>query len=144
MLFHKTFLASFSLLPLPVLSYHVHQSCVDKGIASLVRDGMAGAFEMVDSALSHLNQQQYDSDTANLVRRLFRAKRGQNLNDRRPMDKVSFIFSNINRYYRTEVPDRAQLPNTDLVCSSSPATGRNDFPKEFSRFNLCFTGHILR
>jgi hypothetical protein len=134
MLFHKTFLASLSLSPLPVLSYHVHQSCDDKGIASLVRDGMTGAFEMVDSALSHLSQQTYDPDTADLVRRLFRAKSGQNVQDRIAMDKVYLIFDNINRNYRTEIPDRAQLLSSDLVCSSS-ATVRNDVPKRFASFN---------
>jgi predicted AAA+ superfamily ATPase len=113
MLFLKLLLASLLVLPLPVLSYQLHQSCVDKGVVSLLRDGMTGAFEMVDSALRHLNQDPYDQDTADLIRRLFLGKSGQNVNDRRAMRKVVTIFENINENYRTETTD--VLESTDLV-----------------------------
>jgi hypothetical protein len=102
MLFRNAFLAFISLLPLSVSSYQIHQSCIDKNIAATVRDGMASAFEMADAAVRHLNQDQYDRDTANLVRRLFLPKSGQDVNDKRKISKVKSIFENIIRDYRTE------------------------------------------
>jgi hypothetical protein len=63
---------------------------------------MASAFEMADAAVRHLNQDQYDRDTANLVRRLFLPKSGQDVNDKRKISKVKSIFENIIRDYRTE------------------------------------------
>jgi hypothetical protein len=120
MLFRNSFLAFVSLSPLSVLSYQIHQSCVDKNIATTVRDGMTSAFEMADSALRHLNQDQYDRDTADLIRRLFLPKSGQDLNDKKKLSKVKSIFENIIRAYRTE--KSGELDGTEVVSLSSIIT----------------------
>jgi hypothetical protein len=113
MLFRNSFLTFISLLPLSVSSYQIHQSCVDKNIATTVRDGMTSAFEMADSAVRHLEQDQYDRDTADLVRRLFLPKSGQDVNDKNKMSKVLYIFKNIIENYRTETTDG--VGDTDVV-----------------------------
>jgi hypothetical protein len=116
MLFHySVVLASLSFLPVLVSSYQIHQSCVDKGIAITVRDGMTSAFEMADSALRHLEQNPYDRDTADLVKRLFLPKNGQNVDDRDKMGKVRLIFRNIIRYYGTEIGPFGNLKSQDMV-----------------------------
>jgi hypothetical protein len=116
MLFRNRFLAFISLSPLSVSSYQIHQSCVDKNVASIVRDGMTSAFEMADSAVRHLDQKTYDRDTADLVRRLFLAKSGQDVNDKDKMLKVRDIFKNIIKHYRTETPTVGNLNDEDVVC----------------------------
>jgi hypothetical protein len=115
MLFRNSFLAFISLSPLSVSSYQIHQSCVDKNVASIVRDGMTSAFEMADSAVRHLDQEPYDRDTADLVRRLFLAKSGQDVNDKGKMLKVRGIFRNIIEHYRTETPTSGNLKDQDVV-----------------------------
>jgi hypothetical protein len=88
---------------------------VDKGIAGTVRDGMTSAFEMAESAMRHLDQSQYDRDTADLVRRLFLPKEGQDVNDKDKMLKVRRIFENIIRYYRTEIDTTGSPTASDIV-----------------------------
>jgi hypothetical protein len=88
---------------------------VDKEIATTVRDGMTSAFEMADSALRHLNQNPHDRDTTDLIRRLFLAKSGQDINNKDSMLKVRRIFGNIIKFYRTEIDTTASATGEDIV-----------------------------
>jgi hypothetical protein len=132
MLLHYSLpLASLSLLPALVSSYQIHQSCVDKGIAGTVRDGMTSAFEMADSAMRHLDQSQYDRDTADLVRRLFLPKEGQDVNDKDKMLKVRRIFESIIRYYRTEIDTTGSPTASDIVRFLFSCCNRNKLLRVF-------------
>lgn len=79
---------------------------------------MNGAFDMVDSALYHLNKNPYDEETSNYIKWLFLPKEGQNPNDRQKMTKVTLVFDSIRANYRqeTHVPND-QVPANDVVCS---------------------------
>jgi hypothetical protein len=76
---------------------------------------MTSAFEMADSALRHLNQNPHDRDTTDLIRRLFLAKSGQDINNKDSMLKVRRIFGNIIKFYRTEIDTTASATGEDIV-----------------------------
>lgn len=113
----RVFLVSLLAFPLSSLSFKIDDSCEKKGLTTLVRDGMNGAFEMVDSALNRLNKSPYDEETSNYIRWLFLPKEGQDPNDRQKMEKLRLVFNNIRVRYRqeTHVPND-QVPANDVVC----------------------------
>jgi len=99
-------------------AYQIDKSCHSKGVGGDIRYAMTSAFSMVDSALSHLNQDPYDQDAFDLIKRLFLPKEGQDPNDRTKMTKVKRIFENINANYRHEIQSHVPLtgvPRTDVV-----------------------------
>ncbi|KAJ4287197.1 hypothetical protein N0V90_012595 [Kalmusia sp. IMI 367209] len=85
---------------------------------------------MVDSALNHLGANPYSEDTSTLIQNLF-LKRGVDAQSNRDkMDKVEYILSRVNRYYRNEVAVGANPKFNDVViyCDDSRFvdTGKKD------------------
>lgn len=108
------FLVSLLVFPEATFSYKIDASCARKGVENNVRDAMASAFSMADSAIQRLEQNPYDRETEDLIRNLFMPKDGQDPMDRDAISKVKMIFENINAYYRLE--SRGDVDNKYIVC----------------------------
>lgn len=102
-----------------VTSYGIDESCSKKGVDGDIREAMTSAFEMVDSALRHINQDEYDPDTFELIKRLFMPNEGQDPKDKDKLGKVKSIFENIIKNYRNERSGpSSQVPSKDIVSLS--------------------------
>lgn len=121
MLLHHFILTSLLAPPFSVLGYKIDASCTRQGVEQDVRDGMTGAFAMLDSALGRLRQDPYNDETERLIRLLFLPKPEQSVRQRYLMDKVRDVYTNIDSNYRNEITGTADVPNTDVVWSRLPS-----------------------
>ncbi|KAH7413560.1 hypothetical protein DE146DRAFT_203 [Phaeosphaeria sp. MPI-PUGE-AT-0046c] len=90
-----------SFLSYRVRGWKLDASCTQMGVGDHIRDGMAGAFDMVDSAHRRLTATPRAADTDELIGHLF-AKEGQKSSEV-DMWKTQSLFENINLYYRNEL-----------------------------------------
>jgi hypothetical protein len=119
MFFRDSVLPTLLLFPLALSAFQIDSSCRGNGgkdIEQTVRAAMSEAFHMVDSAIKHLNQETYDQDTEDLIKRLFIAKTKQNPRDKTRMTKVMDVFQAISRNYRNERALGDSIQQNDVVC----------------------------
>jgi hypothetical protein len=118
-----------------VYGWKLDPSCTQMGVADDIRNAMAGAFDMVNSARVRLSASPWAADTTELIGHLF-AKEGQNPNEL-DMYKTRSVFDSIEHDYKTEltadqVPDRRNIVSTVLLAYLCPLSD------EISCLRLCF------
>jgi hypothetical protein len=111
MLFQKNIFASFLTFVLATSAYKIDGSCRTKGIESDVRIAMTNAFEMVNSALSHLDRT--DQDSLDLIKRVFNPKNMENTNSRISTVKVRRVYQGIRNNYQNQIT--GDVPANDVV-----------------------------
>jgi hypothetical protein len=113
MLFQKNIFASFLTFVLATSAYKIDGSCRTKGIESDVQTAMTNAFEMVNSALSHIDQPVYDQDTRDLIKRVFNPKNFEDTNSKLSLIKVRRVYQDIRNNYQSEIT--GDVPVNDVV-----------------------------